>query len=85
MRPVFVMIKCQMGKAYEVAQAAVDDIEEASEIYSISGQYDLLAKFYLEPDQDIGRFVTERVQTLPGVQDTFTLITFNAFAGAAGS
>ena len=34
---------------------------------------------YLPDDHDIGRFVTERLQTLPGVQDTFTVITFKAF------
>jgi len=79
MRAVFVQIKCDLGKAYEVADAAVEGIEEISEIYSTSGHYDLLAKFYVEDDVDIGRFVTERVQTLPGVADTFTLITFNAF------
>ncbi len=80
MRPIFVQIKCEMGAAYKVAQAAVDTIEELSEIYSTSGQYDLLGKFYLDADQDTGLFVTERVQTLAGVADTYTLITFNAFA-----
>ncbi len=80
MRAIFVQIKCHMGQAYRVAQDAVDTIEQLSEIYSTSGQYDLLGKFYLDPDQDTGLFVTERVQTLPGVADTYTLITFNAFA-----
>jgi DNA-binding Lrp family transcriptional regulator len=79
MRAVFVMIKCEMGAAYKVAQQAADTIEEMSELYSISGRYDLLGKFYLEPDQDIGLFVTEKIQVLPGVKDTHTLITFNAF------
>lgn len=79
MRAVFVQIKCDLGKAYEVADAAVEEIEEISEIYSTSGHYDLIAKFYLEEGADIGRFVTERVQTLPGIAETFTLITFNAF------
>lgn len=81
MRPIFVMIKCEMGQAYAVAREAADRIPEASEIYSTSGQFDLLAKFYLDPASDVGLFVTEKVQTLPGVKDTFTLITFNAFAG----
>ena len=80
MRAIFVQIKCEMGRAYAVAQAAVDGIEQLSEIYSTSGQYDLLGKFYLDEAQDTGLFVTERVQTLPGVADTYTLITFNAFA-----
>ncbi|HTN09503.1 MAG TPA: Lrp/AsnC ligand binding domain-containing protein [Acetobacteraceae bacterium] len=81
MRAIYVMIKCEMGKSYQVAQLAVDSIEELSELHSTSGQYDLLGKFYLEPAQDTGLFVTEKVQTLPGVKDTYTLITFNAFAG----
>ena len=79
MRAIFVMIKCEMGQAYQVARAMVDGVEEASEMHSISGQYDLMGKFYLAPDQDIGRFVVERLQTVPGVKDTYTLQTFNAF------
>lgn len=84
MRAIFVLIKCELGQAYRVAQEAADAIEELSELHSISGQYDLLGKFYLEAEQDIGRFVTERVQSLPGMRDTYTLIAFNAFTARAG-
>ena len=79
MRAIFVMIKCEMGQAYKVAQTAADSVDELSELHSTSGQYDLLGKFYLEPTQDTGLFVTEKLQTIPGVKDTYTLITFNAF------
>lgn len=85
MRAIFVQIKCEMGQAYAVARVAADTILELSELYSTSGQYDLLGKFYLEPEQDIGLFVTERIQTLPGVTDTYTLITFNAFTSGNAS
>ncbi len=81
MRAIFVMIKCEMGQVYRVAQTAADTIEALSELHSTSGQYDLLGKFYLEPDQDTGLFVTEQLQTIPGVKDTYTLVTFNAFVG----
>jgi DNA-binding Lrp family transcriptional regulator len=81
MRAIFVQIKCEMGQAYKVAREAADTVEQMSELYSTSGQYDLLGKFYLEPEQDIGLFVTEKIQTLAGVKDTYTLITFNAFGG----
>jgi DNA-binding Lrp family transcriptional regulator len=84
MRAIFVMIKCEMGQAYRVAREAADTIPQLSELFSTSGQYDLLGKFYLDPDQDIGLFVTEQVQSLPGAKDTYTLITFNAFSGGAG-
>jgi DNA-binding Lrp family transcriptional regulator len=80
-RPIFVMIKCEMGQAYRVARQIADEVEELSELHSTSGQYDLLGKFYLEADQDTGLFVTERLQTIGGVKDTYTLITFNAFVG----
>ncbi len=82
MRAIFVQIKCEMGQAYAVARLAADRIEEMSELFSTSGQYDLLGKFYLDSDRDIGQFVTEKIQTLPGVKDTYTLITFNAFGSA---
>jgi DNA-binding Lrp family transcriptional regulator len=84
MRAIFVQIKCEMGQAYRVAREAADSIEELSELFSTSGQYDLLGKFYLDAEQDIGLFVTERIQTLPGVKDTYTLITFNAFGAGRG-
>lgn len=84
MRAIFVMIKCHMGRAYSVARLATDTIAELSELHSTSGKYDLLGKFYLEPSQDTGLFVTEKLQTIEGVQETYTIIAFNAFAGARG-
>ena len=79
MRAIFVMMKCDLGKAYDVAAQAVDTIEQVSEVYSTSGKYDLLVKCYLPGDIDVGRFVTSQLQTLPHVRDTYTIITFNAF------
>ena len=79
MQTIFVMVKCELGHAYDVADAVVQNVEPVSEVYSTSGQYDLLLKFHLDDEVDIGRFVTTQVQTLPGVKDTFTLITFKAF------
>jgi len=80
MQTIFVMVKCELGKAYDTADGAVQSVEQVSEVYSTSGQYDLLMKCYLPDDMDIGHFVTSRIQTLPGVKDTFTLITFKAFS-----
>jgi len=79
MQTIFVQVKCELGRAYAVADDLVERIEAVSEVYSISGQYDLMLKCYLDADADIGHFVTERIQTVPGVQDTFTLIAFKAF------
>jgi DNA-binding Lrp family transcriptional regulator len=79
MKTIFVQVKCDLGKAYEVADAAVLNVEEVSEVHSTSGNYDLMMKCYLPDDADIGHFVTEKLQRLPGIKDTYTIIAFKAF------
>lgn len=78
MKTFFVQIKCELGKAYEVA-SALADAEIASEIYSTAGNFDLLAKFYVDDEVDIGHFVNERVHPIGNIKDTFTTVTFRAF------
>lgn len=80
MKTIFVMIKSELGQAYKVAEEAVENIEQVSEVYSVSGQYDLMMKCFLPESIDTGRFVTEKIQTLPHIKDTFTMITFKAFS-----
>ncbi len=80
MQTLFIMVKCELGRAYEVADAAVLGVEQVSEVHSISGQYDLLMKCYLDDDVDIGHFVTEKIQVLSGIKDTFTIVAYKAFS-----
>lgn len=78
MQTFFVEIKCALGRTYAVA-SALAEAEIASEIYSIAGDYDILAKFYVDKDTDVGRFIGEKVQVIQGIVDTRTIITFKAF------
>lgn len=80
MQTIFVFTKCDLGRAYVVADQASQNVEQVSEVHSISGKYDLLMKCYLDDGTDIGRFVTDRIQNLDGIKDTFTLIGFKAFS-----
>ena len=43
MQTMFVEVKCALGESYRVAEVLVE-IEGVSEVYSISGPYDLLIK-----------------------------------------
>ena len=43
MQTMFVEVKCALGESYRVAEVLVE-IEGVSEVYSISGSYDLLIK-----------------------------------------
>jgi DNA-binding Lrp family transcriptional regulator len=78
MKPIFLQIKTEPGRAYEVA-AALADTEVASEIYSTSGQYDLLAKIYVKPEDDVGRLIADLAHRLKHVRDTYTIITHKVF------
>ncbi|MCF6321429.1 MAG: Lrp/AsnC ligand binding domain-containing protein [Rhizobiaceae bacterium] len=78
MQCFFIQFKCNLGRAYDVA-ATLAEREIASEVYSTSGEYDLLAKFYLEKDTDIGHFVNEHIHPIEGVERTLTTLTFKAF------
>ena len=79
MRTIFVEVKCALGESYRVAEA-LTEIEGVSEVYSISGPYDVLIKCYLAADEDIGHFVNKKIQKVSGITNTMTIIAFNAFS-----
>lgn len=78
MRAYFVFIKTDLGKTYDVA-FELAEIEGVSEVYSVSGPWDLLVKLYLDKDRDVGHFVNQSIHLVPHIRDTQTLVTFNAF------
>lgn len=78
MKAFFVQIKCELGRSYDVA-SAIADAEIASEVYSTAGDFDLLVKFYISDEEDVGHFVNQKIQTVPGIKDTRTIVTFRAF------
>ena len=83
MKCVFVQIRCQPGKTYDVAQEiALREI--ASELYSTSGDFDLLAKIYVPEDEDIGLFLNEGLLDISGIVRSLTTITFKAIHAGKG-
>lgn len=78
MRCVFVQFRCTPGKTYEVA-SAIWDREIVSEMYSTSGEFDLIAKVYIPEDQDVGHYLSSSLFDIPGISRTLTTMTFKAF------
>ena len=78
MKCVFVQFRCTPGKTYAVA-TAIYDREVVSELYSTSGEYDLIAKVYIPDDADTGHYLSSRLFDIPGIQRTLTTMTFKAF------
>lgn len=78
MRAVFVQLQCVPGKTYEVADSLYER-EVVSELYSTSGDYDLLMKVYIDDGVDIGKFINENIANVPGIVRSLTTLTFKAF------
>ena len=75
---VFVQFRCTPGKTYDVA-TAIYDREVVSELFSTSGEYDLIAKIYIPADADVGHYLSEKLFDIPGIVRTLTTMTFKAF------
>ncbi|WP_444460794.1 Lrp/AsnC family transcriptional regulator [Rhodobacter capsulatus] len=78
MRCVFVQFRCQPGKTYAVADA-IYEREVVSELYSTSGEYDLIAKVYIPEEADVGHWLNEALFGIEGIARTLTTMTFRAF------
>lgn len=78
MKAAFVLVKCELGRIEEVANALME-IEGVSEVHSVTGAWDLLVKLYA-PDYDaFGDLIPDQLQKIAGVRDTETLLAFRAF------
>jgi DNA-binding Lrp family transcriptional regulator len=75
---VFIQIRCRPGTTYRVAEAiALREIH--SELYSTSGEYDLLLKLYIPPEADVGKYINDELLDIDGIERSLTTLTFKAF------
>ena len=75
---VFIQLRCKPGTTYEVANEIVLR-ELHSELYSTSGNYDLLLKLYVEEGVDVGKFVNDNLLDIDHIERSLTTLTFKAF------
>jgi len=73
------MVKTEPGHGTEVANKIAEQVESFSEAYSITGQYDLLVKLYVDEIDSLGRLIEREIHSIPHVRETFTILTFEAF------
>ncbi|QIK40604.1 Lrp/AsnC ligand binding domain-containing protein [Pontivivens nitratireducens] len=78
MSAVFVQIRCKPGTTYSVADELYER-EIVSELYSTSGEWDLLLKLYPPEGADIGHWINENIANIANVERSMTTLTFKAF------
>ncbi len=75
---VFIQIRCAPGSTYKVAEEiALREIH--SELYSTSGEFDLLMKLYIPENEDVGHYINDRLLDIAGIERSLTTMTFKAF------
>ena len=62
--------------------ASLAGIEGVTDVYSVSGEWDLVVIVKVKEYEEIARIVTERFPTVPGLQRTQTLTAFRAYSKA---
>lgn len=74
-----VLLQAAQGKAPDLAQALLD-IPEIAEVYSVAGDYDLVAILRVKAYEDMAEVVPGRLQRLDGVRRTQTLMAFQCYS-----
>lgn len=78
MTPLFIQVRCKPGTTYQVASEIVLR-EIHSELYSTSGDYDLMVKLYIPEGEDVGKYINENLANIEHIERTLTTLTFKAF------
>lgn len=74
-----VLIKADMGSIPEVGEA-IAQIDGVSEVYSITGEYDLVAMVRVRRHDDLADVIPGRLNKTPGVLSTETHIAFRTYS-----
>jgi len=74
-----VLINTEQGRTPEVAQALLD-LPGVTEAYSVAGPYDLVAMVRVREHDELADLVSGRIQKVPGIEETNTLIAFQAYS-----
>ncbi len=56
------------------------DLAQVSEVYSVSGRYDLIALVRVSNVEDLARVVTSEMAELEGIVHSETLLAFRAYS-----
>jgi DNA-binding Lrp family transcriptional regulator len=74
-----VLINTAQGRTPEVAQSLIE-LPGVTEAYSVAGPYDLVAMVRVKQHEDLAELVARRIQKVPGIEATSTLIAFRAYS-----
>lgn len=74
-----VLVQCEIDEIAEAAQA-IAEIEGVSEVYSVAGEFDLVAIVRVGAHDDLATVIPGGIAKVEGVVRTETLIAFQVYS-----
>ena len=74
-----VFVKADVARIPEVAEA-IASLDGVSEVYSVTGQIDLIAMVRVREHDDVATVVADGINKVPGVMSTETHIAFRTYS-----
>jgi DNA-binding Lrp family transcriptional regulator len=74
-----VFVKADVAQIPQVAEA-IADLDGVSEVYSVTGQIDLITLVRVRHHDEVADVVADRLNKVPGVTSTETHIAFRAYS-----
>ena len=74
-----VLITCEVDQIPSTAQALVE-LDGISEVYSVAGDWDLVALVRVRNHEDLASVVTEQIRAIDGIAQTQTMIAFRTYS-----
>lgn len=74
-----ILVNAERGRIVRLAQEMAD-IQGITEVYSVSGRYDLIAIVRVQNNDELAKLVTDQMSSLEGITHTESLLSFRAFS-----
>lgn len=74
-----VLLNVERHRINETAEQLAE-MDGISEVYSVSGMYDLVAIVRVKTNEDLAELVTRRLLQIEAIEDTDTMLAFKAYS-----
>ncbi|MGW1651858.1 Lrp/AsnC family transcriptional regulator [Streptomyces atratus] len=74
-----VLIKTSVDRIPEIAEA-IAALDSVSEVFSVTGTYDLIAMVRVAKHDDLADVIPGRISKIPGVEATDTHVAFRTYS-----
>lgn len=75
----FILMNVERSKINEVAEQ-LEGIPGISEVYSVSGNYDLIAIVRVATNEELANLVTKKMHAIQEITKTETMLAFKAYS-----